>query len=67
MNREQEAKLTEAIKEEMTSLRNNSIVTGMKSAIGVILNMCNNDNWTTEQKLKEIRLFCERSLKGESK
>lgn len=67
MNKEQEVKLTEAIKEEMTSLRNNSIVTGMKSAIIVVLNMCNNDNWTTEQKLKEIRLFCERSLKGESK
>lgn len=67
MNKEQETKLTEAIKEEMTRLRNNSIVTGMKSAIIVVLNMCNNDNWTTEQKLKEIRLFCERSLKGESK
>ena len=64
MNREQEAKLTEAIKEEMTALRNNSIVTGMKSALGVVLNMCSNDKWTTEQKLEEIKSFCEKSLKG---
>lgn len=64
MNREQEAKLTEAIKEEMTVLRNNSIVTGMKSALGVVLNMCNNDKRTTEQKLEEIKSFCEKSLNG---
>ena len=64
MNREQEAKLTEAIKEEMASLRNNSIVTGMKSALGVVLNMCNNDKRTTEQKLEEIKSFCEKSLNG---
>lgn len=64
MNKEQETKLTEAIKEEMTRLRNNSIVTGMKSAIGVVLNMCNNDKLTTEEKLEEIKLFCENSLKG---
>lgn len=64
MNKEQETKLTGAIKEEMTRLRNNSIVTGMKSAIGVVLNMCNNDKLTTEEKLEEIKLFCENSLKG---
>ena len=64
MNREQEKKLTEAIKEEMTVLRNNSIVTGMKSALGVVLNMCNNDKLTTEQKLEEIKYFCEKSLNG---
>ena len=64
MNKEQETKLTEAIKEEMTRLRNNSIVTGMKSALGVVLNMFNNDKWTTEQKLEEIKSFCEKSLNG---
>lgn len=51
----------------MTRVRNDAIVTGMKSALSVVLDMCNN-NKATEEKLKEIKEFCEKGLhNGESK
>lgn len=67
MNKEQEEKLTKEIKAEMTKVRNDAIVTGMKAAISVVLDMCNK-NKTTEEKLKEIKEFCEKGLhNGENK
>ena len=67
MNKEQEEKLTKQIKTEMTRVRNDAIVTGMKSALSVVLDMCNN-NKTTEETLKEIKEFCEKGLhNGENK
>lgn len=60
-------KITEQIKVEMTRVRNDAIVTGMKSALSVVLDMCNKDN-SNEEKLKEIREFCEKGLhNGENK
>lgn len=61
MNKEQEEKLTKQIRMEMTKVRNDAIVTGMKSALSVILDMCNKDK-TTEDKLKEIKEFCEKGI-----
>lgn len=67
MNKEQEKKFTKQIKTELTKVRNDAIVTGMKSALSVVLDMCNN-NKTTEEKLKEIKELCEKGLhNGESK
>ena len=52
---------------EMTRVRNDAIVTGMKSALSVVLDMCNSEK-PTEDKLKEIKEFCEKGLhNGESK
>lgn len=45
----------------MTKVRNDAIVTGMKSALSVILDMCNKDK-TTEDKLKEIKEFCVKGI-----
>lgn len=67
MNKEQEEKLTKQIKTEMTRVRNDAIVTGMKSALSVVLDMCNSEK-PTEDKLKEIKEFCEKGLhNGENK
>ena len=67
MTNEQEKLITDSIKDTMLRLRNDSIVTGMKSALSVVLDMCNN-NKTTEEKLREIKEFCEKGLhNGESK
>lgn len=61
MTKEQEVRLTEQIKTEMTRVRNDAIVAGMKSALGVVLDMCNKDK-TDEEKLKGIKEFCEKGL-----
>jgi len=61
MNKEQEEKVIKKVKEEMTRVRNNSIVAGMKSALSVVLDMCNKDI-SDDHKLKEIRVFCEKGL-----
>lgn len=67
MTDEQEKLITDSIKDTMLKLRNDSVVTGMKSALSVVLDMCNN-NKTTEEKLREIKEFCEKGLhNGESK
>ena len=51
----------------MTRVRNDAIVTGMKSALSVVLDMCNSEK-PTEDKLKEIKEFCEKGLhNGENK
>lgn len=61
MNKQQEELLTQKIKLEMTKVRNNAIVTGMKSALRIVLDMCNKDE-TTEDKLENIKWFCEKGL-----
>ncbi len=61
MNKEQEEKLTKQIKTEMTRVRNDAIVTGMKSALSVVLDMCNKEK-TDKEKLDEIKEFCEKGL-----
>ena len=67
MTKEQEVKITEQIKTEMTRVRNDAIVIGMKSALSVILDMCNKEK-LDEEKLKEIKEFCEKGLhNGENK
>lgn len=61
MNKEQEEKLTKQIKTEMTRVRNDAIVTGMKSALSVVLDMCNKEK-PNEEKLKEIKELCEKGI-----
>ena len=61
MTKEQEIKLTEHIKKEMTRVRNDAIVTGMKSALSVILDMCNKDK-EPDKKISDIKEFCEKGL-----
>ena len=61
MNKEEEARITEQIRQEMTRVRNDAIVTGMKSALCVVLDMCNKD-MTDKEKLDEIKMFCEKGL-----
>lgn len=61
MTQEQEVRITEQIRSEMTRVRNDAIVAGMKSALSVVLDMCNKDK-TAEEKLKEIKEFCEKGL-----
>ena len=61
MTREQELKVTKQIKYEMTRVRNEAIVTGMKSALGVVLSMCEKDV-SDEEKIKEIKEFCDKGI-----
>ena len=61
MTKDQEVKITEQIKTEMTKVRNDAIVVGMKSALSVVLDMCNKEK-SDEEKLKEIKEFCEKGL-----
>jgi len=42
-------------------VRNDAIVAGMKSALDVVLDMCNKDK-TDDEKLKDIKEFCEKGL-----
>lgn len=42
-------------------VRNDAIVTGMKSALSVVLDMCNK-NKSDHDKLDEIKVFCEKGL-----
>lgn len=62
MTNQQEQTLTKRIKEEMTRVRNDAIVTGMKSAMSIILTMCNNSEDFPEDKVRKIQEFCERGL-----
>ena len=67
MTKDQEVKITEQIKTEMTKVRNDAIVVGMKSALSVVLDMCNKEK-SDEEKLKEIKEFCDKGLhNGENK
>ena len=53
--------MTKQIKYEMTRVRNEAIVTGMKSALGVVLSMCEKDV-SDEEKIKEIKEFCDKGI-----
>lgn len=61
MDKQQEERITKQIKAEMTKVRNDAIVVGMKSALSVVLNMCNKDT-TAKNRLREIKEFCEKGL-----
>ena len=61
MNKEQEDRLTKQIKAEMTRVRNDAIVTGMKSALSVVLDICNKEK-SAEDRLSEIKEFCEKGI-----
>lgn len=61
MTKEQEEKLTEQIKTEMTRVRNDAIATGMKTVLSVIFDICKNDK-PIDAKLREIEEFCDKGL-----
>lgn len=61
MNKEQEEKLTNQIKQEMTKVRNDAIVVGMKSAMSVVLDICGKDI-PDYKKLRDIKEFCEKGI-----
>jgi len=50
----------------MLKVRNDAIVTGMKSALSVVLDMCNKGK-SDKEKIKEIKEFCERGIHNGSK
>lgn len=66
MNQEQETKLNREIRQQMLKVRNDAIVTGMKSALSVVLDMCNKGK-SDKEKIKEIKEFCERGIHNGSK
>lgn len=67
MTKEQESIISKQIHDEMMRVRNDAMVTGMKSAISVVFDICNKEITDTE-KLEEIRTFCEKGLyNGERK
>ena len=61
MNKEQEEKLTKHIKTEMGKVRNAAMASGMKASLSIVLDICNKDK-TDEEKIIEIKDFCERGL-----
>ena len=61
MNKEQEMIVTTRVRQEMTKVRNDAIATGMRSALAVVLDYCNKDI-SAEDKVAEIREFCEKGL-----
>ena len=67
MDREQEQKVLQKVKEIMTSVRNDAVVAGMRSALAVVYDMCQKDNKTDDVKLKEIKEFCEKGMKKNDK
>lgn len=66
MNQEQETKLNREIRQQMLKVRNDAIVTGMKSALSVVLDMCKKGK-SDKEKIKEIKEFCERGIHNGSK
>ncbi len=64
MTNEQEKFITDSIKDTMSRLRNDSVVTGMKSALAVVLDMCNKEE-TDKEKIEEIRQYCNKCLKNQ--
>lgn len=46
----------------MTKVRNEAIVTGMRSALAVVLDYCNKEDLFPEEKIAEIQKFCEKGL-----
>lgn len=63
MTNEQEKFITDSIKDTMSRLRNDSVVTGMKSALAVVLGICNKEK-TDKEKIEEIRQYCNKCLKN---
>lgn len=61
VNKEQEIIVTARVRQEMTKVRNDAIATGMRSALAVVLDYCNKDI-SAEDKVAEIREFCEKGL-----
>ena len=61
MNKDQEVKLTGFIKDEMLKVRNAAMASGMKASLTIVLDICNK-NKTDEEKIIEIKDFCERGL-----
>ena len=61
VNKEQEMIVTARIRQEMARVRNDAIATGMRSALAVVLDYCNKDI-SAEDKVAEIREFCEKGL-----
>lgn len=61
VNKEQEAMVTMQVRREMQKIRNDSITTGMRSALAVVLNYCNKDG-SAEEKIEEIKEFCKKGL-----
>ena len=53
------------IRQQMQKIRNESIATGMRSALAVVLDYCNKDE-SADEKIKEIKEFCEKGLGNES-
>ena len=53
--------VTARVRQEMTKVRNDAIVTGMRSALAVVLDYCNKDI-SAEDKIAEIQKFCEKGL-----
>lgn len=64
MDKNQEKVITNKIQLEMTKLRNNSVATGMRAAMGAILGICKKENKTAEEKLEEIMMYCEMGIKN---
>ena len=62
MNKEQEMIVTARVRQEMTRVRNDAIVTGMRSALAVVLDYCNKEDLFPEEKIAEIQKFCEKGL-----
>lgn len=63
MDSQTEKKLDKAIKEEMTALRNASIATGMRAALGAILGIIRDKRIKSSvQKLKRIEQFCVKGI-----
>lgn len=54
--------VTERVRQEMAKVRNDAIVTGMRSVLAVVLDYCNKDI-SAEDKVAEIKEFCEKGLK----
>ena len=54
--------VTARVKQEMTKIRNDAITTGMRSALAVVLDYCKKEI-PAEDKVAEIREFCEKGLK----
>ena len=54
--------MTARIRQEMAKVRNDAIATGMRSALAVVLDYCNKEDLFPEEKIAEIREFCEKGL-----
>lgn len=59
MTKKQEEELTESIRTSMIKVRNDAIALGMKAVMAIVLDICNKDK-SAEEKLGEIKEFCEK-------